>query len=365
MEDQDLIKSNEKQKKKMIDMNQQIVKEIRALKRKISPSKKGFLYSLFVFTALFMASCFGKKENVSAGYLDLKEKKLPCTITCSTLSEDTSHVLTDAHVNDLLRYFKQYQGNKMNIQSPIPKDWGVECKLTPMSPDFDIWIITNIGEPTYKFLATVTTSSEMPSIIQAIPIAYNVGNEKNNFIESEQWTALVQDDYKIVVTKTYEKLYSLIDTLNTDNKSISLKIEDIYTIENDGKITYEIPPTFDIDYRAIIQFADTATTGNKVLDEQWLWNSIEIQESVEQMDILFCLATNHFDKLPIYNYRGDVVDIIDISSYLNKHNMGYLVLKKGEKPIFIPYSSSKECLQKAFNYFGLENYLQEDDDLLN
>jgi hypothetical protein len=316
---------------------------------------------LFIVIAIFAFSCGSKAGDVRVNYIDLKEKKLPCTIACSTLTEDTAQVLITELVNDLLRYFKLYQGNKMKIQIPIPEDWGVEYKLTPMSPDFDIWIITNIGEPTYKFLATVTASTEIPSIIQAIPVAYSMGNEKNNFIESEDWTAVVQDDYKIIVTKIYEKLYSLTDSFNIENKSVTQKSEDIYIIENNGRITYEIPPTFDIDYRVIIQFADTAAIGN-VLDENWFWNSIEIQEIIESMNILYSLATTCFDKLSIYNYRGDEVDIIDISSYLNKHNVGYLAIKKGKKPLFIPYTSSKECLQKAFNYFGIEN--EKDDAIM-
>ena len=316
---------------------------------------------IFVLIGVCAMSCGSRKEDVAENYLDLNEKKLPTTITCSALREDTARTLNDDLVNDLLRYFKQYQGNKIKIQTPIPEDWGVECKLTSASPDFDIWIIVNTGEPAYKFLATVTTSSEMPSIIQAIPVACNVGIEKNNFIESEQWTAVVQEDYKVVVTKIYEKLYSLVDTVNPDNESVRIRKEDVYTIENDGRISYEIPPTFDMDYSVIIQFADTAAIGN-VLDEQWQWNAIGIQEVVEPLNILFTLATTRFDRLSIHNYRGDEMDIIDISSYLNKHNIGYLAVKKGVKPLFIPYSSSRECLQKAFNYFGIESLLQEEDD---
>ena len=321
-------------------------------------------FGLLIFVTVFAVSCGSKKGDVSVNYLDLKEKKLPCTVTCSALSEDTALVLNTILANDLLRYFKRHEGNKMKIQTTIPEDWGVEYKLTPMSQDFDIWIITNIGEPAYKLLATVNTQSETPTIIQAIPVACNLGIEKNNFIESEQWTAVIEDDYKIIVTKVYEKLYSLTDTLNTDKESVRIKKEDVYIIENDGKITYETPPSFDMDYRAIIQFADTSAIGN-VLDEQWLWNTIEIQEVIEPMNILFIPATTRFDKLSVYNYRGDEVDIIDISSCLNKHNIGYLALKKGEKPFFIPYSSSKECLQKAFKYFGIENPLREDNELLN
>jgi hypothetical protein len=321
-------------------------------------------FCLFTVIAIIAISCGNKKGDDSVNYFDLKEKKLPCNITCSILSEDTAQVLSTDVVNQLLRDFKQYQGNKIKIQTPIPEDWGVEYKLTPMSPDFDIWIITNLGEPAYKLLATVTFVSEIPYIIQAIPVSCNLGIEKSNFIESEQWTAVVQDDYKVVVTKIYEKLYSLTDTVNTGNESVRTVKEDVYTIELDGRITYEIPISFDIDYSAIIQFADTAAIGN-VLDEQWLWNSIEIQEIIEPLNVQFCLATTHFDRLSIYNYRGDEIDIIDISSFLNKHNMGYLAVKKGKKPLFIPYSSSKECLQKALEYFGIENLMQENKEPIN
>ena len=318
---------------------------------------------LLILIAIFTISCGSKTENILGNYSDLKEANLPCTITCSTLSEDTAIVLSNDIINDLLRCFRRYEGNKMKIQTPIPNDWVVEYKLTPMSPDFDIWIIANIGEPTYKFLATVTTSSE-PTVIQAIPISYSVGNEKNNFIESEEWMAVVQTDYTVVVTKIYEELYSLTNTLNPNNESVNIKKEDIYTIENNGRITYEIPPSFAIDYFAIIQFADTVAIGN-VLDEQWLWNSIDIQKVTEQFDVLFNIVTTRFDKLSIYNYRGDEIDIIDISSYLTKHNMGYLAIKKGEKPLFIPYSSSKECLQKSFDYFKIDYLAQEENELID
>ena len=321
---------------------------------------------LFIFIAVFAVACGDRGKSVVNESFDLKEKKLPCSITFSKLQEDTAQVLTNELVNQLLRQFKKHEGNKMKIQTSIPENWSVEYKLTPMSSDFDIWIISNIGEPTYKFLATVNTSLEAVSIIQAIPVAYNVGIEKSNFIETEQWTAHIRDDYTVVVTKIYEKLYSLTDELNP-KESIHTKKEDIYTIENDGRITYEIPPSFNIDYLAIIQFADTASIGN-VLDESWMWNSIEIQEVTEPAGVLFVIATTHFGKVSIYNYRGDEVDIIDISSYLTKHNMGYLAIKKGEKPIFIPYSSSKECLRKAFNYFGMENpveTVENDEELIN
>jgi hypothetical protein len=315
---------------------------------------------ILALIVIFFCSCNTKKEENTTESLELKEEKLPYFATCSAIPQDTLPLLPNELVSSLLRDMKNYQGNKMNMLIPVFEEWEVECKLTPMSSDFDIWIISNKGESVYKFLATVSMASGFPFIIQSIPVAYNAGFEKTNFIESEQWTAVIKDDYTIVVTKIYEKLYSLTDSLIPDSESIHIKNEDVYSIESTGRITYKVPPSFTVDYRAIIQFADTANTGN-ILDEQWLWNSIEIQDVVEPAGILFGVVTTRFDKLSIYNYRGEEIDIIDISSFLSKHSMGFLAIKKGEKPLFIPYSSAKECLQKSFKYFELEYDFQESD----
>jgi hypothetical protein len=313
---------------------------------------------IMILTGVFFCSCNSKKDTGTVESIEIQEKKLPYSITCLDDPNDSMYVLSNELINQLLRDMKNHQGHPMNLSIAIAEVWGVECKLASMSSEFDIWILSAKGESTLKFLATVSTTSGIPSIIQSIPVACNAGIEKVNFIESEQWTALVKDDYKIIVTKQYEKIYSLVDAETPSNESVSVKWEDIYTIENDGRITYEIPPSFNMDYRAIIQFADTAVIGN-VLDEQWLWNAIEIQEIIEPMGILFGTVTTEFDKSHIYNYRGELIDIIDISSLLNKHNTGFLAIKKGEKPLFIPYFSSKECLQKAFKYFEVEYDFQE------
>jgi hypothetical protein len=320
--------------------------------------KQVFCFFIIGFIAY---SCQNKQQVGAEQSFELTEKRLPNIISFSD-EQDSVQILSDGFASQVLRYLKNYEGVKMKIQTPLPENWAVEYKLTSMSSDFDIWIISNTGDITHKMLATVTIS-QPPSIIQAVPVAYSAGIEKNNSIESEQWEAVVKEDYSIVVKKSYEKIYSMTDTANR-HASTSIKTEDIYIIENNGKIRYEAPVVYDIDYRAIVQFADTTSTGN-ILGEDWLWNSIEIQEAAEPVGILFSTVTKDFSKLSIHNYRGDEVDIIDISPYLEKHNMGYLILQKGQKPVFAPYSSAKEFLPKVFKHFELEYIIEENDDELS
>lgn len=312
----------------------------------------------FLIIGIIVFSCENKQQVGAEQSFDLAEEVLPHTISFSN-AQDSIQILSDDLTSQIIRHLKKYEGIKMHIQTSLPESWAVEYKLTPISIDFDIWIIANVGDPTHKMLATVTTSQPI-SIIQAVPVAYSAGIEKTNYIESEQWDAVVKENYSIVVKKSYEKIYSMTDTLNR-HASTSVQKEDIYIIENNGKIRYEAPVVYDIDYRAIIQFADTASMGD-ILGEDWLWNSIEIQEAAEPADVLFIVATKNFSKLPIYNYRGDEVDIVDISLYIEKHNMGYLILQKGQKSIFIPYTAAKEFLPKAFKHLGIEYEIETEED---
>ena len=296
-----------------------------------------------------LQSCFHSKEEDS-NTLIINEQTLPYTVKCNNILSDSVAMLPLDIANQLFKHINRFEGEPFNLAMQMPDAWTVECSLPSFSPDFAIWIIANSGEATIKLLATITTTEE-PTVIQALPIAYSIAIEKANYIESELWFADIDNSYNIVVTKKYERLYSIIEE-NTDNKSNTITKKDNYTIELDGKIAYQKPETFAIDYNAIIQFADTSVVGR--LDEDWVLNSIEIQEQIESLGILFVTVTSAFDRVEITNYYGEIVDIVDISGFIGKHDMGYLALKKGEKTLFIPYATADKCLQKAETYFKLE-----------
>jgi len=282
--------------------------------------------------------------------LVINELEVPCSIKCNNTIDDSAAVLPLGIANQLYRHLNQFDGGQFNILTKMPENWAVECKLTPFSPDFDIWIVSNTGESFIKLLVTLTTD-ETPIVIQALPLAYNIAIEETNYIESEFWTAEIDNSYQIIVAKRYERLYSIVDD-STENKSNTILQKDSYFIELDGKISYQNPETFDMDYMAIVQFADTSIIGD--LDENWVLYSIDIQANIESLNIFFVCVTSDFEKVEIKNYYGEVVDIVDISNFINKHNMGYLALKKGEKTLFIPYGTPEICLQKAANYFKMD-----------
>jgi hypothetical protein len=260
--------------------------------------------------------------------------------------------------NQLFKYINRFEGEQFRISAKMPETWVIECELPSISSTFSVWIVSNSGVSTVKLLVTV--ARDETTVIQALPIACNAAIEKTNYIESEFWAAEIDEDYHIVVSKKYEKLYS-ITSENLENKSISAAKKDNYTLESNGKFAYQKPESFDIEYNAIIQFADTSVIG--ALDEDWLANAIVIQEQIEQFGIFFALATSSFDRVEIRNYYEEIVDIVDISNFINKHNKGYLVLKKDEKTLFTPYADAEKCLRKAEDYFNLK-IIEEKEDAL-
>ena len=311
---------------------------------KLTPVRHSFL-SIFLFVFLFSCTNAVKEE---CNVLEIEELPLPCTIECSNRTGDSVNLLPLSIENQLFKHIKKFEGTPFNISVKMPENWVIECKLPAFSPDFEILILSNEGEAYVKILAAITPDDK---VIQALPVAYNVAMEEKNYIESEYWSAEIDETYNIIVTKKHERLYSITEQ-SAENKSVSTTIKDSYKIELNGKISYQKPETFDLDYNAIIQFADTSVIGQ--LNEDWILNSIEVQEKIESLNILFITATAHFERVEIKNYYGETVDIVDITNFINKHNMGYLALKKGEKPLFIPYSTAEKCLQKAEGYFKMD-----------
>ena len=310
------------------------------------------LCGLLFFT---LHSCFNRQATEDYS-LEINELSLPCSIKCSNTVCDTANLLPTAFVNQLFRHINKFEGEQFHILMKTPETWTVEYRLPSLSPDFEIWIVSNTGEAGMKLLATVAIA-ETPVVIQALPVAYNIAIEKTNYIESEFWTAEIDNSYNIAVTKKYERLYSITEE-NAGNKSNAITQTDRYAIAPNGKIIHQKPEIFDMDYNAIVQFADTSIIG--MLNSDWVQNEMDIQERTEPLNILFVTATADFNRVEIKNYHGETVDIVDISSFTGKYNMGYLALKKGEKPLFIPYASADKCLQKAEGYFNMKIVINEE-----
>lgn len=313
---------------------------------------------LLFLSVLSFFACNRNVESTTTEEIPLKKISVPLTISCLNSNNNTANVLSTEMTNVIIRSLKKFEGFQPTLISSIPDKWIVECQIESFSPNFDIWIITNEGEPIFKLIATINVENN--EIIQAIPIAYSVANEKNKYVESEFWDCQIDNVYNIVVHKKYEKLYSLSDEGYKEEESTTIVKDDKYIIENHGEITYLPQPTFDIDYQAVVFFADTSIV-SPTTDNEWLWNAITLHENLEPYNILFVETFKDFDQVVINNYLGETVDIVDIKKFTNIYNKGYLVLAKNKETQFIAYDTPVNCLSKIMNIFGIKNWQLETD----
>lgn len=288
----------------------------------------------------FLSACH---RNNNTHVFVLNEKNVPCVITCQENNADTANVLPANMVNQIIHFLKTFKGTRFTLRTDIPDTWLAEYKLAAFA-DFDIWIITNAGDPVYKILATITTDTS--EIIQAIPVAYNAAREMPQYIESEYWQCHIDDIYSITVSKEYEKLQSLSNDSATNSQNRHKLTQDKYTIEANGNISYVELPHYDTDYEAVILFADTANMQVNT-DDTWLWNTISMQEHLEPVNIIFQDVYNTFDRLSVINYNGEEVDVVNISEQVNRYHIGYVLLVKNEPPLYIPYDTPHNCLRKV------------------
>jgi hypothetical protein len=124
----------------------------------------------------------------------LAEKTLPCIIQCGDEQADSLPVLDDGIINQFLPFLKKFDGQKPVLKTPLPSEWKVESKIENLSPDFDIWIVSNLHEVTHKVLITIKELETGYEVISGVWIAYSVANEGENYIEREEWIGNIDEE---------------------------------------------------------------------------------------------------------------------------------------------------------------------------
>lgn len=310
-----------------------------------------------------VVSCNRKKGDAT---LILPQTALPCSVSCETPLTDSVYAVPENFESVLYRLLKQPRGKKMELRSPYPEAWQLETTLESPFPGVDLWIVSNQGEAVYKLLLTVSvprSEKESAEVIDGLLLAYSVANEQSNRIESEAWNAEIDDDMQIRVHKRYEVLYSMSDTTHSQRDNRLNEVTDLFHVDYNGYITYE-EPQFTEQYRAIVQFMDTAESGLQ-LDDEWMENAMLMQSNLEPLNIYFLEVFQHFDEVLLTNYHGEAVDKVDIASFLKTYGRGYVLLEKGKKPRYVRYGAAVNCLKKAFALWEIDAEIIGDSDTDN
>lgn len=305
----------------------------------------------FCLVFLFF-SCKSKKQEILQPSVMLD---IPCEITSDTPVADSLPVLPEYLQTELYYYIKHVQGTPIALRAELPDSWKIEAALESPSPDYDLWLVSSIGDASYKMLLTLSVPEENEverDLISALLVAYSYGKERAYQIESEEWRTQVETDYTFTIYKKQEHLHSLTDTTVTTHANRCEEVRDVFRLnELNGNFDYQ-EPEYTEAYRAVLQFMDTAVGGLSV-DEQWVENAMAMQETLEPENIYFMEVFSNFNQIMVTNYLGELVDEVNVSDFLKTYSQGYILLEKGKKPRYLRYCPAQDALRKILPVWGL------------
>lgn len=292
---------------------------------------------------------------------------VPCEITADAPVSDSLPLLSENIQTELYHYIKHVKGTSIFLRAELPESWYVEAAVESPSPDYDVYLVSSIGDASYKMLLTLSIPGENEGdreLISALLVAYSYARESAYKIESEEWITQVDADYTFTIYKKLENLHSLSDTSTSTHANRSSEAKDVFRLdEMTGNFVFQ-EPEYTESYRAVLQFMDTTVSGLSI-NEEWVENTIAMQEVLEPENIYFMEIFSNFNQVMVTNYLGELVDEVNVSDFLKTYSRGYLILEKGKKARYLRYCPASEALGKILPNWGLNYTVPEVEEEAN
>lgn len=106
-------------------------------------------------------------------------------------------------------------------------------------------------------------------------------------------------------------------------------------------------------WKAIVAFNNSES-----ISEDWSWFYGDIIEACQGKGIYVLHVQDGQSKVSI-GPKIEPVAVVDITSFLDDHEMGYLFIAEGQKIKYQEYNMPDIVLEKASEYFGISNLIDE------
>jgi len=310
---------------------------------------KDIFYILFFL--ILLTSCNPSKRSQPVEE-PIEPVTYPVGYIASFLSTDLYdptelYPLQEEFLENFLQIHKQYEGTTPIMNIDFPKEWGVAL-VERLSEGRELYQIQSLNRE-WIFLI-ITTGYGTQRILDILPVAANLANQSQDFLETEIWTTEREIDGSFAVTKKYEWKRSLQDVsqqeyddhptdfFRTQTKTDQYFINDFYR--------FEIIQTEDIpDYSAVIFYYKEEKPEN--------WEEVIplLQAFCEDYSILFAEANYNFNPLELYDYKLNFIANLDITPYIELQE-GVIFMKKGESKT-VPFGSYERLKIEIKRYFRI------------
>ena len=276
---------------------------------------------------LLLTSCFSRRNNQD----ETAEEAViyPMDVIRDTLTADvhrqtTLYPLQEEVLNAFLEKASDFQGKKWTAKVDFPQEWGVEC-VERLPEGRELWLLQSEN---HEWVYLVTTSGfGTQRILDVLPVAVSVANQRNEDLETENWQTLRLPDGQFRTTKEYEWIHSVSKATKQDFISDPEKYHrktryvEQFLINEQGRFEKsEIVDTLP-DYNAVVFYFNP---GDK--PEMWDETILHLQAFCEEHGIIYEEVSSGYNRVTVRDYELTFALEADITPYIDPSSSGMVML---------------------------------------
>jgi autonomous glycyl radical cofactor GrcA len=216
----------------------------------------------------------------------------------------------------------------------------------------ELWLVRSED---YEWAYLVTTSGYgTQRILDVLPVAVSVANQRDKELETEIWKTLRLPDGQFRTTKDYEWTHSLEkvtkqEFINDPEKyHRKTRYVEQFLINEQGRFEKsEITDTLP-DYNAVVFYFNP---GDK--PEMWDETAMHLQAFCEENGIIYEEVSGNYDRVTVRDYELTFALETDITPYIDASGAGMVMMRKGETPKAVNFGSYEYMQMELRRYFKL------------
>jgi len=273
------------------------------------------------------------------------------TLTADIHNQNTLYSLQDEVLESFLEKANDFQGKKWTAKVEFPQEWGVEC-VERLPEGRELWLLRSENRE-WAYLV-VTSGFGTQRILDVLPVAVSLANQRGDDLETEKWQTLRLPDGQFRTTKEYEWIHSMSKATKQDfirdpeKYHRKTKYVEQFLINDQGRFEMaEIVDTLP-DYNAVIFYFNA---GDK--PEMWDETAPMLQSFCEENGILFEEVSGNYNRVTVRDYELTFALETDITPYIDNSGSGMVMMRKDETPKAVNFGSYEYMKMELRRYFKI------------
>ncbi len=313
---------------------------------------------LCLILTFLLTNCLSRskdKENIEETVIYPMEV-IRDTLVADVHSQATLYPLQEEVLAAFLEKAADFQGRKWTLRCDFPQEWGVEC-VERLPDGRELWLLHSENHE-WRYLVT-TSGFGTQRILDVLPVAISVANQRGDELETESWQTLRLADGQFRTTKEYEWIHSVSKATKQDfirdpeKFHRKTKLVEQFFINDQGCFEKsEIVDTFP-DYNAVVFYFNPA-------DKPEMWDATipQLQAFCEENGILYEEVSGNYNRVTIRNFELTFAMETDITPYIEGVSSGMVMMRKNEVPKTVNFGSFEYMQMEIRRYFKVRSDLE-------